>query len=60
MTEKICEHGSQKRKCPHCELIALDEAVADVLESMRKIDETQCSTEVWNTIVDAIDTLEEL
>jgi len=24
VTSEICEHGSQKRKCPYCEVLALD------------------------------------
>ena len=30
MTNEVCEHGSQRRKCVQCELIAADKRIAEL------------------------------
>ncbi len=59
MTEPVCEHGSQKRKCVICENIDLENRVSEALSSLRLVDERDCSINVWNHVQDAIEILSE-
>ena len=59
MIEPICEHGSQRRKCPICEYNDILDDVTKVIKLLNGIDEKECSITVWNTVVDVIDILEE-
>lgn len=38
MSEPVCEHGSQQRKCPHCENSKLDARVAELEQECRDLE----------------------
>lgn len=53
----ICEHGSVKRKCPICELIAAEAEIERYRKALEQIKEASAcgSTGCWKIAKEALD-----